>query len=244
MVGKNFMRFISLKKRLLVLFAGVFCFSLSLSASETVYCLHGFMRKPSSMKKMAKTFEKEGYEVCNWGYPSREKMIEEHAEDLLVALKETAKNHPGEPIHFVTHSLGGIIVRAVHNHPECPEEAKNGRAVLLAPPNQGSRFGRFLGYTGPIQKMLGSKAGAQILENENFDYVGQFPEEKEVLVISGTYGWNPTVGEKNDGKVGVRECCLKTPHKHITHFSGHSWIMYSDTVIYNAKFFIGQSSRG
>ena len=86
--------------------------------------------------------------------------------------------------------------------------------------------------------MLGAKAGRQILYSENFEYVGEFPEEKEVLVISGTFGWNPVVGEKNDGKVGVKESCLKTPHKHITHFSGHSWIMYSDCVIHNSKLFI------
>ncbi|NGX60158.1 MAG: hypothetical protein KR126chlam3_01324 [Chlamydiae bacterium] len=227
-----------LSRYYLLLIAVIVCFSVSLFGAETVYCLHGFMRKSSSMNKMAKAFEKEGYEACSWDYPSRERTVEQHAEVLIRDLQETARKHPGEAIHFVTHSLGGIIVRAVHNHPNCPEEAKMGRAVLLAPPNQGSCSGQFLSHIGLFHKIMGGKAGRQILFSENFDYVGEFPEEKEVLVISGTCGWNPVVGGKNDGKVGVKESCLNTPHKHKTHFSGHSWMMYSDTVIYNALLFI------
>ena len=137
-----------------------FCFllvfiPLSLFSSETVYCIHGFRRKPSCMKKMERAFEENGYETRRWGYPSRERTIQEHADALIVDLKETAQDHPGEPIHFVTHSLGGIIVRCAHNHPECPIEAKEGKAVLIVPPNRGSRFGRCLGKIGPVRKMIG-----------------------------------------------------------------------------------------
>ncbi|MDN3506405.1 MAG: hypothetical protein P0S96_04170 [Simkaniaceae bacterium] len=196
------------------------------------------MRSPSCMTKMASAFDKEGYETVRWGYPSKQKYIHELADDLVQDLKKTAKERPGEPIHFVTHSLGGIIVRAAHNHPECPEEAKTGRAVLLVPPNQGSSFGRFLGKIKPMRKFLGDRAGQQLLNCQNFDFIGEFPKEKEVLVISGTYGWNPIPRERNDGKVGVKESCLNTPHKHMTHRSGHSWIMYSDTVINCSKLFI------
>lgn len=216
---------------------------ISLFSSETVYCIHGFMRKPSSMKKMAKSFEKRDYAVVNWGYPSRQKTVEEHTDALVKDLQVTAQTHPGEPIHFVTHSLGGIILRAAHNHPDCPDEAKKGRAVLLAPPNQGARFGKFLGKMGLFRKILGDKAGSQILLNKNFSNVGEFPEEKEVLVISGTCGFNPIVREKNDGKVGVKESCLNTPHKHMTHLSGHSWIMYSSTIVQNAIFFISDKNN-
>ena len=92
-----------------------------------------------------------------------------------------------------------------------------------------------------MRKLLGPKAGQELLFNENFDHVGQFPETNEVLIISGTFGFNPFSKGKNDGKVGVKESCLETSHKHITHFSGHSWIMYSDTVIHNAKRFIQEN---
>ncbi len=210
----------------------------SLYCSETVYCIHGFMRKPSSMHRMRKTLEENGYTVAYFGYPSREKTIQEHTDDLIKQLKQTAEEKPNEPIHFVTHSLGGIIIRCAHNHPECPLEAKQGRAVLLSPPNQGSAFGRFLGKVGAMRKLLGKKAGRQILFSPHFDYIGEFPEKKEVLVISGTCGFNPVLREKNDGKVSVSESCLSTPHHHITHFSGHSWMMYSTTIAEKAAEFL------
>ncbi len=187
---------------------------------------------------MAKVLAQEGYETHRWGYPSRDKTIEEHGIDLVEALKKTALDHPGEAIHFVTHSLGGIIVRSALNHKECPEEAKIGKAVMLAPPNQGARFARFLSKFKPVRKILGEKSGAQLLFCDNFIHIGQMPKSKEVLVISGVFGWNPTAGKRNDGKIGFEESCLDTPHKHMSHFSGHSWIMYSDTVIHNAKLFI------
>ncbi len=216
-----------------------FLIPIALSSAETVYCIHGFLRKPSSMNRMEKVFLKEGYEVEKWGYPSRAQTIQEHAEALVLDLQKTAENHPGEAIHFVTHSLGGIITRCAHNHPNFPDEAKKGRVVMIAPPNKGSKFGRFLGkHVGPVRKIVGQKAGKQILFSDHFNYVGEFPEGKEVLVISGTCGFNPTVGEPNDGKVGVSESCLNTPHKHITHFSGHSWIMSSKGVIKSAMVFI------
>lgn len=218
-----------------------FLIPIALFSSETVYCIHGFMRKPSSMNRMGKAFEKEGYEVEKWGYPSRQKTIQEHAEDLVRDLQKTAQSHPGESIHFVTHSLGGIITRCAHNHPNFPEEAKKGRIVMMAPPNKGTKFGKFLGaHIKPTRKILGQKAGKQILFSENFDYIGEFPEGKEILVISGTCGFNPTVGEPNDGKVGVSESCPSIPHKHITHFSGHSWIMFTKSVISHAIQFIAE----
>lgn len=190
------------------------------------------------MSRIGKTFSKNGYEVSLFGYPSRKQTIAEHSELLVADLKVTARKNPKEKIHFVTHSLGGIILRAALNHPECPPEAKQGRAVLISPPNRGTSFGRFLYYVSPIRKFLGKKTGHELLTSKNFDHLGNFPSEMEILVISGTFGFNPTVRGKNDGKVSVKESCLKTPHSHITTFSGHSWIMYSRYVSRQAYDFI------
>lgn len=209
---------------------------------ETVYCLHGFMRTPSCMNKMVKALRNEGYEVENWGYPNRERFIQEHAQELVIDLEKTASVYPGEPIHFVTHSMGGLIVRAALNHPDCPEEAKWGRAILMAPPNQGAKFGQFLSRFKPIRKLFGEKAGRQILHCEHFDFLGEFPESKEILIISGTLGFNPTIKGKNDGKLGIHESCLDTPHEHITYPVNHTFIMHSDAVIYNTiAFLLGEN---
>ncbi len=113
-----------------VLFFLLYSF-IGLSAEEPVYFIHGFMRSYSSMNKMAKAFQKYDYDCYLWDYPSRSYTIEEHAQFLVEELKSCRERYKGVPIHFVTHSLGGLILRAALNHPDCPKEAKIGRAVLL-----------------------------------------------------------------------------------------------------------------
>ncbi len=224
-----------MKKALILI---VLLFPIYIKAGEPVYFIHGFMRSSSSMGKMAKAFEKEEYETHLWGYPSRRQTIEAHAEVLVIDLQKYAQSHKGDPIHFVTHSLGGIVLRAALNHPDCPDEAKIGRAVLLAPPNQGSSFARYLNNFWLVRKILGPKSGRQLLKSQTFDHLGQFPKSLKVLVISGTSGWNPVIKEKNDGKVGVSESRLDTPHEQITVSCGHTFIMRSKKVIRSSLAFI------
>ena len=180
---------------------------------------------------MARSFEKEGYNATNWGYPSKEGTIGEHALYLNEKLQEIARSHPGEPIHFVTHSLGGIIVRAALNLETCPEEAKRGAAVLLAPPNQGSSFAHFLSRYRWVHGIFGEYAGAELLGKENFDEIGEFPEGMRVMVVGGVAGLNPWAPGKNDGKVSFDETCLNTPHDHLSTWAGHSFMMSDKNVI-------------
>jgi len=196
------------------------------------------MRTHRNMSRIEKAFKKSGWEVINWDYPSRSKMIEDHGLDLVACLKEIAKKRPGKPIHFITHSLGGVIVRSALNHPDCPQEAKMGKAVLIAPPNQGAIFARkfksFIFFRG----MMGKHAGYELMHTPDFEHIGQFPSTKEVLVIAGNLGFNPYIKESNDGKVAVKETFLSTPHMHCIVGAGHSWICFSPKVIRVAKAFL------
>lgn len=221
----------------LLLLAAFFSFA-TIEAKEAVYFLHGIMMSSSSMSKASRTFAEKGYETHLWGYPSRSKTIEEHANDLVTDLQITAKKSPGVPIHFMTHSMGGIMLRAAINHPECPIEAKIGKASLLSPPNKGSCLGRFFKNLKPLHTIIGDKAGKQLLVNTDFDHIGSFPSSMQILVISGTFGWNPIIPEKNDGIVGISESCLPTPHEHITVFSSHPWITLSKDAIFHSVAFI------
>ena len=192
---------------------------------ETVVCVHGFMRKGGNMSAMVRAFEKEGFNVVNWTYPSREKTIAGHAEDLVKVLQSLDGSGP---VHFVTHSMGGLIVRAALNHPECPETAKQGKAVLLAPPNGGSAFGRSLHRFSFVRYMIGEYAGEELTTEPNFDYLGNFPDGMKVLVIAGEY----------DKKVACEETCLPTPHLHETVPSPHFWIAHHPGSVRKAKQFI------
>ncbi len=221
-----------------------FCFFITqgfVSGSEKILvCVHGFMRSKSNMNFFEKAFEDIGWKVYLWFYPSRLKTIEEHGQSLTDLLNFIARRHPGSPICFATHSMGGLVVRSAVNHEGCPIEAKIGRAVLIAPPNRGSAYGRFLNTFETFREIAGPYAGRQLMTTpeDGFDSLGQFPSSMQVLVIAGTCGFNLTIPGKNDGKVGVSETRLSTPHEFKKIFAGHSWICHTPKTVEIAKEFL------
>lgn len=200
---------------------------------EVVICVHGILGSSASMAYAACSLRKAGYHVENWVYPSRDKTILEHSEDLVLEIKWVAENYKGWRIHFVTHSMGGLILRAALNHPECPEIAKSGRAVLYAPPNKGSKFGRKMRVYQFVCKVLGLKSGKELLvtDEDGFDRLGMFPKTLEVLVIAGTKNFNPMIDEMSDGVLCVEETALKTPFKWKAFRSDHLMMPWSPQVL-------------
>ena len=208
----------------------------------SVVCIHGFTRSYRSMLPMGNKLENEGFEVYLWDYQSRKETIETHAENLVDVLRTIALKKPGEPIHFVTHSVGGIITKTALNHPDCPEEAKIGRAVLLAPPAQGSCAARAIAHLSPARLFFGKRTGKQLLTYtpEQMHALGDFPPSVTVLVVSGVKGNNFLFRSPNDGKVTIHETVLSTPHHRATFFVSHRWIMTSRQVIEVTKNFLIQ----
>lgn len=206
----------------------------------SVVCVHGFIRSYRSMIPMGYALEHEGFEVYLWDYQSRKESIEGHAAHLVLVLQSIAKQHPGAPIHFVTHSLGGVITQAALNHPACPQEAKIGKAVLLAPPAQGSSLARSFSHLTPVRWFFGGKSGYQLLTYTpaHMHALGTFPSSVEVLVLSGTRGNHFFFMTPNDGKVTVDETRLPTPHTHRVFHVSHSWIMTSRECIFETKNFL------
>jgi pimeloyl-ACP methyl ester carboxylesterase len=215
---------------------------------ESVVCLHGFFRFSKCMIPMANNLQHEGLQVYLWNYPSRKRTIEKHAEDLVETLQTLSLSHPGRPIHFVTHSMGGIILRSAVNHPKCPQEAKIGRAILLAPPNKGSVLARRFKGCPLARGIFGGKAGRQLLtfSEEEMSDLGVFPHTMEILVVAGKKESLFTkflMSEPNDGKVTVEETRLNSPHTHKTLYVSHHWIMTSrESIALTKEFLLKQNT--
>jgi len=216
--------------------------SFSLLAQEDqqqLVCIHGFLGATWNMHLLSKNFTKKGWDVTNWGYSSREKTIKSHSKDLVLELCKLAKKQPGKAMDFLAHSMGCLVLRAALNHPDCPHEAKIGKAVLLAPPNKGSAYAQFLNGFSLIRSFAKEMSGKELLTEGDFEHLGQMPSSMEnVLVIAGNGGYNPVIVGENDGTVAVSETCLSTPHQHIVLNTGHKTILFNKDTFINAYYFL------
>lgn len=153
---------------------------------DVLVLLHGLLRSEVAMRPAQKFFESNEYKVVNLSYPSTDLPIEELVSEHLKPAIDDIELERGQKLHFVTHSLGGILVRYYLKH--YPEEYI-GRVVMIAPPNQGTELAGifsdsewFNAKLSPAAKQLrnGDKSWVKQLGSVNF----------ELGVIAGNYNAN------------------------------------------------------
>lgn len=180
------------------------------SASECVVLLHGLARTSASLNKMQRALDDDGYHTANINYPSRHHTIEKLAAMAVdPGLKECRENGDVNTIHFVTHSLGGILLR----HYLSTETIDDlGRVVMLGPPNQGSdavdRLSKMPGFNA-----LNGPAGRQLGKGEKSIPLQLGPADFELGIIAGTRSIDPFTSlfldNPDDGRVSVADTKLE-----------------------------------
>lgn len=200
-----------------------------LSADNHIVLLHGLARTKQSMNKMEVALESKGYVVHNLSYQSRQQPIEVLAKDVRRQITE--KSAGAKHIHFVTHSLGGIIVRQI----QVTNPIENiGRVVMLSPPNQGSEVVDTISHWWLFKKINGP-AGQQLGTAEQ-SLVQQLPPinfECGVLTGDRSINWinSCMIPGKDDGKVSTESARTEEVADFRVHHVTHTFIMKRKAVI-------------
>lgn len=196
---------------------------------ECVVLMHGMGRSSRAMKSMQEKLVQKGYETVNLGYASTKKNIQTIArEDYPLAVDRCQQFHP-KSVHFVTHSLGGIVLRQAFREKK-PDNL--GRVVMLSPPNQGSKlvdkiknWFLFRWITGP--------AGQQLVTGEEGLPAQLGKADFPLGIITGNShaffdSWFASViPGRDDGKVSVESAQLDGMADFLITGDTHPFIMNS-----------------
>ena len=198
---------------------------------ECVVLLHGLARRSSSMEVLHDTLVRERYFVVNQTYPSREHSISDLAELAINDAIKACKGAGAKPVNFVTHSLGGILVRqyfSQHNSDIVH------RVVMLGPPNNGSEAVDNLKRV-PGFEWVGGPAGLQLGTDDSSIPSQLGPVNFELGVIAGTASFNKILSlylpGEDDGKVSVDSTKVKGMCDFIALPTSHPFMMKNTEVL-------------
>lgn len=202
--------------------------------------MHGLGRTRFSMQKLAKSLTQQGYQVVNFTYPSQRLPIAELSAQVIPKCLQACYDGSASHIHFVTHSMGGILLRHYLQH-HTIERLSN--CVMLAPPNQGSELAEKLRrhawyryLNGPAGGQLGAGSDSVPLQLGT----AGFP----LGIIAGNQSalWDryfaTLIPAPNDGKVTVESAKLDGMRDFLVVPCNHTSIMNNESVISQILYFL------
>ncbi len=200
---------------------------------EVVILVHGFMGSAKDMQHIQRRLEFEGYETYAPDYSSVNTSIDTLSLNVIQEVLEASAQ--AEKIHFVTHSMGGILLRGyLENH----EMKRLSRVVMLGPPNHGSEVASTLAKYGAYRRFFGP-AGTELGNITLHPYkIGDY----ELGIIAGNARVNPLFSDvlpgPDDGYVSVESTRLEGMNDFIVAPSSHGLLTANEDVISQVVYFL------
>jgi pimeloyl-ACP methyl ester carboxylesterase len=205
---------------------------------DQIILLHGMYRSAVAMQPLERYFQTQGYQVTSISYPSTKYDIETLVRDYLHPAVQSAQRKSTQKIHFVTHSMGGILVRYYLNN--YPLEDL-GKVVMIAPPNQGTELAELFSDSSWIATKTGPAKQQHSTQQDSL--VNQLgPVNFDVGIIAGNYNSNLLTAwllpGEDDGVVSVESTKVKNMKDFMIVPEKHFRLRGNQTVLQQAAYFL------
>lgn len=201
----------------------------NIKQKEVVILLHGIGHTKWNMFLSERAMKKAGYATYNITYPSLKHDIPTLSKYLKNNLNKSNIWDNYEKVHFVTHSMGGVITRTyLQTEKDNIPEDKLGRVVMIAPPHQGSEVSDFLKDIF-LYKWSFGPAGQQL--TTEYQSAQKSDIYYDLGIIAGKKEWPYVIARfiipnESDGRVAVERTKLKGMKDHIVVPATHSFISW------------------
>ena len=220
------------------------CSSPPPDGAESVIVVHGLGRTPASMTILVSRLRNAGFRVVSFGYPSTSEPMEALVDRLEAEVARCCRDE--ETVHFVTHSMGGVLVRSYLSQ---QPQTHSGRVVMLSPPSQGSELIDAFADSPLLRSILGP-AGSR-LGTDSASIPSQLgPVGFRLGIIAGDRSLNPLgswlIPGPDDGKVGVDRAKVEGAADFMVVPATHTFIMNRKDVADEVVHFLrhGRFGRG
>lgn len=204
-------------------------------SGETVILLHGFARSNTAMWLLAKRLQDAGYKVERVGYDSLQSDPEEILKDVSHQI-EACCLELKRPVHFVGHSLGGLIIRAyLGTH----KMHHMGKVVMIGTPNKGTplvdifKDSWWMQFAGPTVNKLGT-------DKNSFPNTLPTPDYPLGIIAGVTENGflSSRIPGQDDGLVPVNSTFLQGMNDFIILETNHTMLRYNEKVAFQTIEFL------
>jgi pimeloyl-ACP methyl ester carboxylesterase len=207
-------------------------------AGETVVLVHGLWMNGLELTMLGHRLRDEhGYDVRTFSYPTMSGSAADICRDLAAFASSAADAGGDRRVHFVGHSLGGVLV--YRTLAECGAGRFGGNAVLLGSPVNGSKAARGAASFPALKPLLGPHVMSELTEPPPRRWDGP----NAVGAIAGTLRMGTGqffahFDEDNDGTVAVSETRVPGLADHLVLPHSHFGMLYARDVAAEVAHFL------